>query len=63
MWQPHCSLQLSSQLPSLPIAFNHTSVLIIMIVFLRKSKASLLEQMKSMPNVHIAEEEDFIVWG
>jgi hypothetical protein len=34
-----------------------------MTAFLRKSKAALLEHMKSMPDAHITEEEDFVVWG
>jgi hypothetical protein len=36
-----------------------------MTAFLRKSKASLLDLMKSMPDpdAHIMEEEDFIAWG
>jgi hypothetical protein len=33
-----------------------------MTAFLRKSKALILDLMKSMPNAHIAEEEDFVVW-
>jgi hypothetical protein len=34
-----------------------------MTAFLCTSKASLLELMKSMPDAHIAKEEDFVVWG
>jgi hypothetical protein len=34
-----------------------------MTAFLRKSKASILDLMKSMPDVHIVEEEDFVAWG
>jgi hypothetical protein len=34
-----------------------------MTAFLRKSKASILDFMKSMPDAHIAEEEDFVAWG
>jgi hypothetical protein len=34
-----------------------------MTAFLRKSKASILELMKLIPDVHIAEEEDFVMWG
>jgi hypothetical protein len=34
-----------------------------MTAFLHKSKASILELMKLMPNAHITEEEDFIAWG
>jgi hypothetical protein len=34
-----------------------------MTAFLHKSKASILELMKLMPDAHIAEEEDFVVWG
>jgi hypothetical protein len=33
-----------------------------MTAFLCKSKATLLEHMKSMLDTHIAEEEDFIAW-
>jgi hypothetical protein len=43
--------------------FNHTPSNKIMTAFLRKIKASLLEHMKSMPDVHVAEEEDFVVCG
>jgi hypothetical protein len=50
-------------LPSTPINHNHTSFLNIMTAFLHKSKASILDLMKSMPNAHIADEEDFIAWG
>jgi hypothetical protein len=32
-----------------------------MTAFLHKSKASILNLMKSMPNAHIAEEEDFVM--
>jgi hypothetical protein len=31
--------------------------------FLRKSKATILDHMKSMPDAHITEEEDSIAWG
>jgi hypothetical protein len=34
-----------------------------MTVFLHKSKASILELMKFMPDTNIAEEEDFVMWG
>jgi hypothetical protein len=34
-----------------------------MTAFLRKSKAAILEHMKTLPEAHIAEEEDFIAWG
>jgi hypothetical protein len=34
-----------------------------MTAYLRKSKASLLDHMKSMPDAHIANEEDFVMWG
>jgi hypothetical protein len=34
-----------------------------MTAFLRTSKASIMNLMKSMPDAHIAEEEDFIMWG
>jgi hypothetical protein len=31
--------------------------------FLCKSKGAILDLLKSMPDAHIAEEEDFVVWG
>jgi hypothetical protein len=34
-----------------------------MTAFLRKSKATILDLMKSMPDTHIVEEEDFVAWG
>jgi hypothetical protein len=34
-----------------------------MTAFLRKSKALILDLMKFMPDVHVTEEEDFVVWG
>jgi hypothetical protein len=34
-----------------------------MTAFFHKSKASILEHMKTLPNAHIVEEEDFIAWG
>jgi hypothetical protein len=34
-----------------------------MTAFLCKSKATILELMKSMPDAHIAAEEDFVAWG
>jgi hypothetical protein len=34
-----------------------------MTAFLRKSKATILELMKTLPDAHIAAEEDFVVWG
>jgi hypothetical protein len=46
-----------------PINSNRTSTLIIMTAFLHKSKALLLEHIKSMPDAHVAEDEDFVVWG
>jgi hypothetical protein len=30
---------------------------------LHKSKATILDLLKLMPNAHIAKEEDFVVWG
>jgi hypothetical protein len=53
---------LITTLQQLPSPNNRTLVLNIITVFLHKSKVSILELMKSMPNVHIAEEEQFIVW-
>jgi hypothetical protein len=58
--QPHCSSQLFHQLPSASIA-PHRSI--IMTAFLRKSKATILELMKTLPNTHIAAKEDFVMWG
>jgi hypothetical protein len=34
-----------------------------MTAFLHKSKATIFDLMKTLPNAHIAEEEDFITWG
>jgi hypothetical protein len=34
-----------------------------MTFFLRKSKATILDHMKLMPDAHITEEEDFVAWG
>jgi hypothetical protein len=34
-----------------------------MTAFLCKSKAALLNHMKTLPNAHIADEEDFVAWG
>jgi hypothetical protein len=48
--------------PSTIINHNHTPSIISMTAFLRKSKASILDLMKSMPNVHVTE-EDFVMWG
>jgi hypothetical protein len=31
--------------------------------FLRKSKASIIDFLKSLPDAHIAEEKDFEIWG
>jgi hypothetical protein len=50
-------------LPSTLINHNRTPSIISMTAFLQKSKASILNLMKSMPDVHVAEEEDFVVWG
>jgi hypothetical protein len=54
--RPHCSSQLNQQLPSSP---SH----IIMTAFICKSKAALLDHMKTLPDAHIAEEADFVAWG
>jgi hypothetical protein len=48
---------------STSITFNRTSSVNIMTAFLRKPKAALLDHMKSIPDVHIADEEDFVAWG
>jgi hypothetical protein len=34
-----------------------------MTAFLRKSKVAILELMKTLPDAHIVEEEDFVAWG
>jgi hypothetical protein len=34
-----------------------------MMSFLCKSKATILNLLKSLPDMHIAEEQDFEVWG
>jgi hypothetical protein len=52
--QPDCSSLLSHQ----PLL--NTSA---MTSFLRKSKATILDLLKSLPATHIAEEKDFEVWG
>jgi hypothetical protein len=57
MLQPHGTSHLSNQLPS---SNNHTPA---MTLFLRKSKAAIMDLLKSLPAVHMAEEKDFEVWG
>jgi hypothetical protein len=54
---------LITTLPSTSIISNHTLFLNTMTAFLHKSKTVLLEHMKSLPNAHIAKEEDFVTWG
>jgi hypothetical protein len=34
-----------------------------MTAFLRNSKAALLDHMKTLPDVDITEEADFVAWG
>jgi hypothetical protein len=34
-----------------------------MISFLHKSKAAIIELLKSLPDAYIAEEKDFEIWG
>jgi hypothetical protein len=34
-----------------------------MSAFIRKAKAALLDHMKTLPDVHIAAEVDFVAWG
>jgi hypothetical protein len=34
-----------------------------MTAFLCKSKAAILELMKTLPDAHITVEEDFVAWG
>jgi hypothetical protein len=55
--QPHCTSQLSNQLPS---SNYHIPA---MTSFLRKSKVTIIELLKSLLDAHIAEEKDFEVWG
>jgi hypothetical protein len=59
LW-PHCSSQLSQQLPS---PSNRTTSLSTMTAQLLKTKTTLLNLMKSLPEAHITEEADFVVWG
>jgi hypothetical protein len=54
---------LITTLPTTPIIYNRISSLIIMTAFLCKSKAVLLELMRSMPDAHIVKKEDFVAWG
>jgi hypothetical protein len=54
---------LITTLSSTPIISNRTKSLSTMTAFLRKSKAAILELMKTLPDVHIVEEEDFVAWG
>jgi hypothetical protein len=46
-----------------PINSNRTSSLINMSAFIHKAKAALLDHMKTLPDVHIAAEVDFVAWG
>jgi hypothetical protein len=56
--QPHCTSQLSYQLPSSTISLHlkpsclHTS-----------AKPKLRSHMKMLPDAHITDEEDFVAWG
>jgi hypothetical protein len=45
-----------------PINFHHPTITSKMTSFLHKSKATILDHMKWMPDAHIADEE-FITWG
>jgi hypothetical protein len=54
---------LITTLSSIPISSNQTPSPTRITAFLCKSKAALLEHMKSMPDAHVAKEEDFAIWG
>jgi hypothetical protein len=48
---------------STSITSNRTSDPNKMTAHLRKSKTVLLDHMKTLPDAHIATEEDFVTWG
>jgi hypothetical protein len=58
--RPHCSSQLFQQLPS---SLNRTTSLPAMTSHLLKTKTTLLDLMKTLPEAHIAEEANFVAWG
>jgi hypothetical protein len=49
--------------PATPINTNHISSLINMSAHLLKTKTTLLDMMKTLPDAHIAAEVDFVAWG
>jgi hypothetical protein len=51
---------LITTLSSTSISFNRTSSHIIMTTFICKSKATLLDHMKTLLDAHITAEEDFV---
>jgi hypothetical protein len=54
---------LITTLPTTSINTKRTSLSINMSAHILKTKATLLDLMKSLPEVHIAEESDFVAWG
>jgi hypothetical protein len=54
---------LITHLPATSINSNRTLSPINMTAFLRKSKVTLLEHMKSIPDVPAADDKDYVVWG
>jgi hypothetical protein len=49
--------------PATSIITNRISSRTNMSAHLLKTKAALLDLVKSLPEAHIAEESDFVVWG
>jgi hypothetical protein len=49
--------------PATPIFTNRISPRTNMSAHLLKTKATLLDLVKLLPEAHIAEESDFIAWG
>jgi hypothetical protein len=49
--------------PATSIITNHISPHTNMSAQLLKTKAALLNLVKSLPEAHIAEESDFVAWG
>jgi hypothetical protein len=54
---------LITTLPATPINTNRISSHINMSAHLLKTKAALLDMMKTLPDAHIAAEVDFVAWG
>jgi hypothetical protein len=54
---------LITTLSSTPIIANRNSSLNNMTVYICKSKATLLEHMKSIPDAPATKDEDYVVWG